>query len=110
MSDEIKQNGCYGMFIKVKVDNFLGTGSEMNQYINVFESENFIYSLVYSTSEKTYNKADYNTLKKSFKIKDETENTKFEGLLQTILNITSLGILVISGIYVFRRIKDGKNK
>lgn len=109
-SDEIKLNGCYGLFIKVKIDDFLGTGSEMNQYINVFESKNFLYSLVYSTAEKTYNQKAYNSLKNSFEIKDETSNTNFEKGLQTILNITSLAILISSGIYVFRRMRSGKSK
>jgi len=105
---EIKLNGYKGISIETEIKDFLNTGSTMKQYINVVESKNFLYSLVYSTGEITYNEDDYNKVKKSFKVLDEKPVNYIYSNIQYLLNYISLGILIFFGIVVFRRIKDDK--
>jgi len=107
-SEDIKLNGYKGMLIETKIEDFLNTGSTMKQYINIVESNNFLYSLVYSTGDKTYNEEDYNQIKKSFKILDEKPINYIYNNIQYLLNYVSLGILIFFGVVVFRRIKDDK--
>lgn len=109
-SKEIKINGYKGISIETQINDFLSTGSNMNQYINVVESKNFLYSLVYSTGEKTYNEKDYNQVKKALKILDEKPINYIYSSIQYFLNYISLGILVFFGIIVFRRLKNDKKQ
>lgn len=60
--------------IKLKIDNFLSTGNKMNQYVYILESNDLLYSVVYSSTDKTLNLKELNIIKNSFKIKDEMYN------------------------------------
>lgn len=67
-----KKFGKYNSLgITLKIKNFLSTGHDMNQYINVIDSDHYIYTVFYSTTDEKYDANQYDKAQKSFIIKDD---------------------------------------
>ncbi len=85
---ETKFGSYNSLFLKLQIENMLNSNINMNQFIYIIESKNYIYNVVYTTPEKEYDKSVITELQKSFIINDKSKNNNiFEIVIKTSIFI-----------------------
>jgi len=107
-SDEIRLNGHDGIHVEVMIEDFLNTGSDMYQYIDVLESKHYLYSLTYSTALLTYDEVAYEGVRNSLKIEDDKTTALNLLILKWGIIIVVVFLLMIGSYYFGRRGSNGK--
>lgn len=92
--DEENFGKYQSLSIKLKIDNFLQTKYTMNQYIYIIESENLLYSIVYSATDKTLNNEELKKIKDNFIINDKMPKVMF---IEKIKNISLIALFIAVG-------------